>query len=184
MAGTTWQDVALTLVGAPIGALIAVGGVALGNRNERRRDETRLNAERGMARDAASAAARAETVQQAMKSRTALYVKLAEFCLLTETLPAMVAYGEEVQGLPGPGHEHFMRVSETIDQLRVQAIVHAPAEVEDALARMRSLADTLGDDPPQAALQDLADAARDLRNCVARCAATDRTLHPSEDLSP
>lgn len=176
MPDPSWTQVWLTLAGAPVGAAITVLGVHLTNRSERHRVAAQSVAERDLARDAAEASVRAQAVQRALQERTDLYLKIAELCLLTEALPDAVAYAEDVQGLPGPDHKHFMQVAESIDKLRISAVVHAPRDVEQALAQVRAVSRRMGDDPSQDSLEALASEARSLRERVAKAAEADRSL--------
>jgi type II secretory pathway component PulJ len=171
---TTWQDVALVLAGAPIGAAIAVAGVMLTNRSNRASQDRQLQAQLTQQRQALEHDLKSEHHRRVLSVRADLYAEALNVCESADAFVAWIEAANENGAIPDPDDEDlFSRVSKPLRDCRGKVAVYCAAEVREEVFRMSKAVEEFSHDWETANSLLLASAR--LRECVIKAAVLDRT---------
>ncbi|GAA1476267.1 hypothetical protein GCM10009623_07130 [Nocardioides aestuarii] len=171
---TTWADVGLTLAGAPIGALITVGGVWLTNRHNTAVQHNMLDSQERQQRAQLESDLRIDVQRTALSERLTLYVQVLAECDLVESLSAWATGSELPEQGPLTNEEVHPRWL-AVRKLRRQVDVHCSSEVRFMMRKFADAVEGVDETAEPEKWELLAEVSTNLRACIVEAAVIDRT---------
>lgn len=176
----TWRDVILALSGAPVGALIAVGGVHLTNRQNQDTQQALINAQENQHRAQLEADLRSSLQKQTLSTRSELYEGLLAEC--ERALSLFKWTSAEVVAARGPvDNEDLLPLWSGVRDIRFRALVHCSAPVRHQIEKFADAVQAVDETSSSDDWDMLVDEAKRLQQCVIEAAVADRSGGVAED---
>lgn len=170
----SWQDVALALAGAPIGALITVAGIGLTNRSNRASQERQLEAQLELQRQSLEHDLKGEHQRRVLSVRADLYAEIIEVCEAIDAFSEWIVASEQDGAIREPDDdEFFARVLGPLRKLRGRTAVYCAAEVRHEVGRLSEAVEAFSHDWSRR--EPLRSAAEQMRECAVEAAIIDRS---------
>lgn len=177
----TWRDVALALTGAPVGALIAVGGVHLTNRHNQENQRAALEAQANQHRAQLEFDLRSTLQQQTLATRSQLYEELLSECERATTKAAWATGNELPDDTPPLANEDLHSMQNRVADIRFRVLVHCSAPVRYEVEQFADAVASVDETSSTAQWNSLIERAEALQQCVVQAAVIDRSGGVAED---
>ena len=176
----TWRDVILALSGAPVGALIAVGGVHLTNRQNQATQQAQIDAQASQHRAQLEADLRSSIQKQTLSTRSDLYEGLLSE---SERALSIVKWtsGDVVDERGPVTNEDLLPLWTGVRNIRFKALVHCSAPVRYQIDKFAEAVEEVNETSSSDDWDRLVVEARRLQQCVIEAAVADRSGGVAED---
>ncbi|QSR27256.1 hypothetical protein CFH99_16670 [Nocardioides aromaticivorans] len=177
----TWQDVFLALSGAPVGALIAVGGVHMTNRFNDKTQRALLDSqaeEQGVQREHEL---RVSLQQQTLAVRSQLYEQMLKECDQAKRRAAWAGQSRGSKDVPPITNEDLVPFQDRVQELRYRALVHCSSPVRWAVEQFADATISVDETSTSEQWDDVLLQAENLQRAVIDAAVADRKSVVAED---
>lgn len=177
----TWQDVFLALSGAPVGALIAVGGVHMTNRYNDKTQRSLLDSQAEEQRAQREQELRVSLQQQTLTVRSQLYEQMLKECDQAGRLAAWADRDRASRDVPPITNEDLLPLQDRVQELRYRALVHCSAPVRWAVQQFADAIIAVNETSTSELWNDLLLQVEHLQGAVIDAAVADRKSVVAED---
>lgn len=171
----------MALSGAPVGALIAVGGVQLTNRHNQETQRANLEAQAYQHRAQLEFDLRSTLQQQTLAIRSQLYEDLLAQCEHATQLAAWADGNELPDSVPPLTTEDLTSLQSRVADIRFRALVHCSAPVRYAVEQFAKAVQSVDETSSTASWNNLIARAKELQHGVIEAAVVDRSGGVAED---